>query len=234
MTAPFGIALSTTGAGAPLTTTVDSPAGNSIIIVVGGNWSGGSEACTDSAGNTYGLTRVPMSPSGAEGFLLFYSTTTLHLPAGSSITIADIAGPVFVQAISTPTLLAPDFVGGADRGRTGNPTVTSGALAAPGELCVGMWIIYPGGGIADNYLSSPPGWLNIMAGDGHSLLFSGTGSAKALVDCKINPTSAAVTYGPSDVFPPPSEDNYVALVTFTLAAPPPPPARRRGKRARFI
>lgn len=197
--------------------------GQLIVIVAGGDGTDlSTSAVTDSKGNTY-LRAVGVTDGNRTAFIFYaYNVTalttsdtitfnpsfTLSTPylAGMSVTGTGVTDPV-----DNPTL---NFAAGS--APLPQPTVTSGAPSATGDLFVAT-VLNTGGNSTD-----PAGWS-------HPPTAASIGSRFENSGYRIDPGSSAQTYAPTLAF-----GQWVAAIAgFMLGATPttrlwplPPPGRR--------
>jgi hypothetical protein len=128
-----------------LSTTAESPAGNTIVVLAGDTTGTAVMSVTDSAGNTY---VAGLSYSDGANFRQrpFWCLNALDLPSGGTITVAfqTTGGVKLVAAVSVSGLAAADTQAAGATGTSTAPSIASGALGWPNEIVFGMLSVHSG------------------------------------------------------------------------------------------
>ena len=128
-----------------LTTTVDSPAGNTIVVLAGLNTTNTINSVTDSAGNTY-VAGLGYTDGANFRQRPFWCSNALDLPSGGTITVAfqTTGGVKLAAAVSVSGLAAADTQAAGATGTSTAPTIATGALGWPNEIVFGMLTVKSG------------------------------------------------------------------------------------------
>ncbi len=169
-----------------LTTSIDSPYGNTIVVLVGASTANAINAVTDSAGNTY-AAGVSYTDGASFRQRPFWCLNALQLPSGGTITATfNATGAVkLVGAVSVSGLAAADSQAAGATGAGTAPSIATGGLGWPAEIVFGMLSVKTGA--ADAFTEAPG--------------FTGNSPALATAALRwawqIVTSSAGVTYAPT-------------------------------------
>lgn len=168
-----------------LTTTADSPAGNTIVVFAGDSGAVGVNAVTDSAGNSYTVGTLFSGTSGKGR--PFHCLNAARLGAGGAITATFSAtgAAKLMSAVSVGGVAAPDVEGAGATGTSTTPSLASGTLGHGGEIVFGLAVIVLGA--SDAFTESAGFTGNTAALNGAALRWT----------WRIVSTGAGVTYAPS-------------------------------------
>ena len=187
--APVQLGAATGAAGSmtlALMTSVDSPAGNTIVVLVGDTAANTVNSLSDSAGNTY---VAGLSYSDGTNFRLrpFWCLNALDLPSGGAITatFASTAQSKLMGAVSVSGLAAADTQGAGATGTGTAPSIATGALGWPAEIVFGMLNVKAGAG--DAFTEAPGFTSNTPALSTAALRWA----------WQIVTSNAGVTYAPT-------------------------------------
>jgi hypothetical protein len=184
---PIGTAQSTTsGNSLVCTTSLASPAGNTVVFSLATVNSTVTATAVDSAGNSY--TGVLTSRTNTFGWV-FYCVNALALPLGGTITVT-FSGNVTSKSMSAATasgITSVDVVGTGANGSSISPAYTASTLGQNTEICFAGTVVNSGSTIA---YSEPSGWAPIVK-------VANAAQARLAYSIVTNGTSVAPAYGPT-------------------------------------
>lgn len=168
-----------------LTTTADSPAGNTIVVFIASGNTATISGVTDSAGNIY--TAGNSLSSGSTKQNIFWCIGALHLPIGGTITgtWAASTGSKMLGATSVSGILSVDQEPTGTSGTGTAPSITSAVLGQAGEIIFAQAVIANGAG--DSFTPAPGFTVGGSASNGAAMRWA----YKASLD------QGAVTYAPT-------------------------------------